>query len=160
MFFEVDSGPVNDFHYRTCFVLYYTTHTMQQAPGISSSLPTIAKHVNFSSLLLRIERSLKVPSFRSFALVLEYLRFLHIKISMSDWEVNMLSPSPQVDEVWHLHVLDTIRYGAECQAACGHLIQHNPDNMFLPERQLNERRAGKNIRFTCFLLSCMSYIYA
>lgn len=57
----------------------------------------------------------------------EYLRFLELKIRTSDWHATILSPSPIVDHVWHLHILDTVRYAEECKRLCGHVIDHNPD---------------------------------
>lgn len=37
-----------------------------------------------------------------------------------------LRPSLDVDEVWHLHILDTMRYGSDCNRLFGRFIHHVP----------------------------------
>ena len=37
-------------------------------------------------------------------------------------------PTPDVDEVWHLHILNTRQYAADCQAVFGHYLHHLPDD--------------------------------
>jgi hypothetical protein len=59
--------------------------------------------------------------------IVEYKRFLHLKIIDGDWNAIKLSPSPTIDTVWHLHVLDTKHYASECLEICGHVIHHDPD---------------------------------
>ena len=36
--------------------------------------------------------------------------------------------SPDVDEVWHAHILFTRKYAADCEALCGHFIHHQPNS--------------------------------
>jgi hypothetical protein len=38
-----------------------------------------------------------------------------------------LVPTEQVDEVWHLHILDTKRYHQDCQTMFGHYLHHLPN---------------------------------
>jgi ubiquitin len=62
----------------------------------------------------------------------EYLRFLELKISIRDLDAEVLSPSPLVDSMWHLHIIDTKRYSEDCGRLLGNsslnlLIHHNPD---------------------------------
>ena len=54
-------------------------------------------------------------------------KFYVLKISESDFDATRLSPPPRVDEAWHLHVLDTKHYSADCVAMCGRVIHHDPD---------------------------------
>jgi hypothetical protein len=35
-------------------------------------------------------------------------------------------PSEEVDEFWHMHILDTQRYGADCERIFGHFMHHDP----------------------------------
>lgn len=35
-------------------------------------------------------------------------------------------PTLDVDEVWHLHILDTMRYGSDCNRLFGRFIHHVP----------------------------------
>ena len=36
------------------------------------------------------------------------------------------SPSPDIDNVWHMHILDTRKYADDCAVLFGHLLHHNP----------------------------------
>jgi hypothetical protein len=35
-------------------------------------------------------------------------------------------PSKAIDEVWHTHILDTAKYGEDCEAVIGRLLHHYP----------------------------------
>lgn len=35
-------------------------------------------------------------------------------------------PSQAVDEFWHMHILDTQRYGTDCERIFGHMVHHDP----------------------------------
>ena len=59
--------------------------------------------------------------------VSEYLRFMSLKASMSDWNAEFLSPSAAIDSVWHSHILDTRVYGFHCRKMFGEVVHHNPD---------------------------------
>ena len=37
-----------------------------------------------------------------------------------------LVPSREIDEVWHLHILDTRAYASDCMNVFGHMLHHNP----------------------------------
>lgn len=58
-----------------------------------------------------------------------YLRFLTLKAIEEDFDCEELSPSSEVDEVWHFHLLDTRHYRETCQELCGNgsFIDHDPD---------------------------------
>jgi hypothetical protein len=55
--------------------------------------------------------------------IFEYKRFLTMKKNFPKLE---LSPSPMVDEVWHLHILDTRQYMKDCDRIFGNYIHHSP----------------------------------
>lgn len=55
-----------------------------------------------------------------------YLQFLELKIALKDWDAAVLSPSPRVNQMWHLHLLDNRHYEEFCKSACGRIIYHNP----------------------------------
>jgi hypothetical protein len=44
-----------------------------------------------------------------------------------DWNAEILSPSTEVEKMWHQHILDVVNYSHECMLLCGHVIGHNPD---------------------------------
>jgi hypothetical protein len=56
----------------------------------------------------------------------EYRRFIELKITMGDYDATKLSPSPLIDSMWHLHILDIRRYEDMCSKLPS-LIHHNPD---------------------------------
>jgi hypothetical protein len=61
------------------------------------------------------------------AIVHEYLRFLELKLEAADSNGTLLSPSPLIDQLWHLHILDTQHYAADCN----HIAQlHFPDSAY------------------------------
>eukprot|EP00794_Sanderia_malayensis_P002997 gene2997-3455_t len=59
--------------------------------------------------------------------VAEYEKFLCLKAVLKDFKATKLSPSLPIDEVWHLHILDTERYSQDCIEFCGEMIHHDVD---------------------------------
>ena len=58
-----------------------------------------------------------------------YRQFLHLKKHFEDWDATILSPSEQIDKMWHAHILDVNNYVHDCILLCGHVVGHNPDGM-------------------------------
>ena len=54
---------------------------------------------------------------------LEYRRFLMLKISYPN---KKFSPTRNMDQVWHQHILDTARYRRDCIAIFGKFMDHRP----------------------------------
>jgi len=48
--------------------------------------------------------------------VREYQRFMELKVVLEDIEGKRLSPSPIIDEIWHMHLLNTQEYQADVKA--------------------------------------------
>ena len=59
-------------------------------------------------------------------LLLEYKRFLALKVGAGDLDATLLSPPAEVDEVWHAHILDTKHYRTTCELLGHGFIDHNP----------------------------------
>lgn len=55
----------------------------------------------------------------------EYERFLQLKVAAKDVDALILSPSAEIDAIWHAHVLDTAAYANVC-ARLGLFLHHNP----------------------------------
>lgn len=53
----------------------------------------------------------------------EYRRFLCMSKMYPDAE---LAPYEDVDMFWHYHILDTVKYAADCNQAFGHFLHHSP----------------------------------
>lgn len=52
-----------------------------------------------------------------------YRQFLKLAAKYPDAP---LVPSKAVDEFWHMHILDTQRYSADCERIFGYMIHHDP----------------------------------
>lgn len=60
---------------------------------------------------------------RANAVELEYRRFLTL---MQKFPTEDTSPLVDVDTFWHYHILDTMKYAADCQAVFGYFLHHFP----------------------------------
>ena len=60
-----------------------------------------------ATLLKRVQRRLGLKEREAKSALVAYKKFLELKAEHEDWDAKKLSPPPLVDEVWHLHVLDT-----------------------------------------------------
>jgi len=77
----------------------------------------------FVPKLLR-EESLSFPHAPiAWSSIVEYKRFLAIKKNYPDLEI---APSPLVDKVWHMHILDTKQYMKDCDYIFGSYMHHEP----------------------------------
>ena len=68
------------------------------------------KLVEFTALKSRYERHHLNMAKESQKVLEEYKKFLIIKAIAKDFNATICSPSFKIDEMWHLHVLDTKRY--------------------------------------------------
>ncbi|PHV07605.1 hypothetical protein CSQ96_10500 [Janthinobacterium sp. BJB412] len=57
------------------------------------------------------------------AIEFEYRRFL---ILMKKFPNEQTAPLVDVDTFWHYHILDTMKYAADCDAIFGHFLHHFP----------------------------------
>ncbi|WP_229409049.1 glycine-rich domain-containing protein [Massilia yuzhufengensis] len=60
---------------------------------------------------------------RADAVETEYRRFLFL---MKKYPDAGASPSVDVDTFWHYHILDTMKYARDCEAAFGYFLHHYP----------------------------------
>jgi hypothetical protein len=61
----------------------------------------------------------------------QYKRYLILMKKYGD--TTTLSPSEEIDEVWHNHILFTRKYIHDCQCIFGKYLHHEPDEM--PEKK-------------------------
>ena len=71
----------------------------------------------------------------------EYKRFLHLMRAYPD---ALLAPSREVDTFWHYHILDTMKYAADCAATFGYFLHHNP-NVGLGEDASEQQRCAERM---------------
>lgn len=60
---------------------------------------------------------------RADAVEIEYRRFLYL---MKAYPTEQTVPTVEVDIFWHYHILDTVKYAADCNAAFGYFLHHDP----------------------------------
>lgn len=60
---------------------------------------------------------------RADAIATEYRRFMYIVHTYPD---ELASPTVDVDTFWHYHILDTMKYAADCEKAFGYFMHHYP----------------------------------
>lgn len=60
---------------------------------------------------------------RATAIEFEYRRFL---ILMKKYPNEQTAPLVDVDTFWHYHILDTLKYAADCDAVFGYFLHHFP----------------------------------
>ncbi len=68
-------------------------------------------------------RGLGWPLKRAERAVEQYRRWLWLVAVYPDVP---LPPTRDVDQVWHVHILDTAKYAEDCQVIFGRLLHHNP----------------------------------
>jgi len=57
------------------------------------------------------------------AVAFEYRRFLYL---MKKFPTEQTAPLVDVDTFWHYHILDTMKYEADCQLVFGYFLHHFP----------------------------------
>lgn len=70
---------------------------------------------NFNVIHRNIMKTLGWERDFAAAAVREYFQFLELKMIVEDWNAEILSPSPLLDQIWHLHILDTRSYETDCR---------------------------------------------
>ena len=56
-------------------------------------------------------------------MALAYKRYL---ILHAKYPEMTLAPEQDIDRFWHMHILDTRKYAADCEATFGHFVHHFP----------------------------------
>jgi hypothetical protein len=78
------------------------------------------------------------------AVEFEYRRFLYL---MKEFPNEQAAPLFDVDVFWHYHILDTIKYAADCQAVFGYFLHHFPYVGLRGEEDLEaHQRVGERMR--------------
>ena len=89
-------------------------------------LQNITKEIKF--LQTASEIHLKLTRTESIQLIEEYGKFLLLKIITKDYDHIKLSPSIQINKIWHLHLLYPKHYYLFCKNQTnGKIINHSPD---------------------------------
>lgn len=74
----------------------------------------------------------------------EYRRFLYL---MKQFPHEQVAPRVSVDIFWHYHILDTMKYAADCQQLFGYFLHHVPSgNMAGEDEEAEHLRAGARMQ--------------
>ena len=60
---------------------------------------------------------------RAEAMETEYRRFLYLQFAFPQEQT---APTKDVDTFWHYHILDTVKYAADCEQVFGYFLHHYP----------------------------------
>lgn len=71
--------------------------------------------------------------------VIEYYRFLELKVAVRDHDAIRLSPSALLDQVWHVHLLNTKDYQADMKAFGCEFLHHSTDKAFDGDVKVHRR---------------------
>lgn len=74
------------------------------------------------SLEMALVTETRLSSEKATIALAEYRRFLHLAATGPGPVV----PSPLIDAIWHLHLIDTHAYAEFCEAAYGRFLHHTP----------------------------------
>ena len=72
----------------------------------------------------RFEHADDDSNYHAVEAVEQYKHFLQLKLDEREWTSLSLSPSDELDLVWHLHLLQTGDYQWDCMPSDGHVIEH------------------------------------
>jgi len=91
-----------------------------------SAQDVLCAHASLRSLSFD---KLRAQSGASEIMIEEYLKFIALKAAYADYFASLLSCPPEVDAIWHTHLLDTLSYHEMCEAVvpAGRFIHHNPN---------------------------------
>ena len=82
----------------------------------------VIESLDFTFLEERMKRKFDWSDQRTKNAIRRYIQYLYI-VSVED---NPVSPTKDVDEVWHQHILHTRLYEEHCQKIYGKMLHHQP----------------------------------
>jgi hypothetical protein len=96
-------------------------------------------HLDLDSVRLKVVERLGWSSDKTDQVELEYRRFL-FALTQKRPEYTISPPTPEVDEFWHQHILDTRKYRDDCAKIFGHYMDHVPGLSSEEQAKADERR--------------------
>jgi hypothetical protein len=108
---------------------YYYEPVLKITPEMPPKLQTLCKEINNLNLKRIVSKSLDPHSGYSWELDMAlsvadlYRAFLFLCKTYPD---EIIVPTKEVDDFWHLHILDTRSYIEDCQHIFGHYLHHFP----------------------------------
>ena len=113
--------------------------TQEQLEEYNKAVKIYERNANLVQLEKRVEREMKVSPAIAKTRVETYRRVMHLKRKMNDWTHEKFSFGKTIDEVWHLHILDTKGYKSFCGK---NMIHHYPEASQDPLEKIMARLIG------------------
>jgi Glycine-rich domain-containing protein-like len=130
----------------TSFALSSTKNPPMEEPMNTDKKITTSK-INLEAIKLKltdVESGEGWSQARADAVEREYRRFLYLMKKYPDEET---SPTVDIDTFWHYHILDTMKYAADCERVFGYFLHHYPYVGLRGEGDAAVRqRAGERMR--------------
>ncbi|MCD6055891.1 MAG: hypothetical protein K0R12_853, partial [Gammaproteobacteria bacterium] len=87
----------------------------------------IYNQIDFSKIIAKMVDHLGWQAWEADKMCQMYKNFLFlIFLHRYQGNTDMLSPSEDIDEFWHLHILDTQQYAKDCDRLFGKRLEHYP----------------------------------
>lgn len=96
---------------------------MYQAKEIISDSLRVINNLDLTNLKIKLQTQNGWTPEECEAAETWYKRFLTLRVKYPDKE---LVPNKEIDEIWHLHILDTRKYSNDCKDIFGSFFHHSP----------------------------------
>jgi len=111
----------------------------------NSSLPlkeakTYIDAIDFSQIINKLERQYGWDPHEAADICDMYRNFLYLQKKYG--QTHALPPSEEIDEFWHMHILDTKKYRRDCELIFGYYLDHYPYFGIDEKTSLNDLEAA------------------
>ena len=93
-----------------------------------STFSKTIESLDLTNVMARLKKESTLTSDQLIEAELQYRQFLQISL-----EDTGTVPTVLADKVWHMHILDTRKYAADCQEIFGRFMHHTPHLEMSPE---------------------------
>lgn len=68
-------------------------------------------------------------------------RYKNFLVLLGKHPHELLAPAPDIDEIWHAHILHTEEYTRDCEAIFGAYVHHRPARLWDPNEKSRMQQA-------------------
>ena len=83
----------------------------------------MTKSLNLDYLKPKLQKALGWSAEKTALEIKKYINFFYL---CSKYPNSKLAPTPDIDEVWHQHILHTTQYAKDCEVHLGFFLHHQP----------------------------------
>jgi len=112
--------------YQTENIYHNLQHIIENATGLDPNLSYKILQIDWQPLLLGLQHHEKTKSWLwqdQASAIVKYALFLYLA---QMYPHHQLVPTTEIDEVWHLHLLNTEKYLSDCEYLLGYYLHHKP----------------------------------